>query len=103
MEKAKAESLGLGLFVRSLIGMSRQAAKNALVPFIAAGNLRANQIQFVDEVVNYLTDHGCMEPARLYESPYTDFSPRGVDGLFNSQQVDTLISILEDVRARAVA
>jgi type I restriction enzyme R subunit len=103
VEKAKIESGGLGLFVRSLIGLDRQAAKNALGAFVSAANLRANQIQFVDEIVNYLTEHGCMDAARLYESPYTDFNPQGVDGLFNLQQVDALISILEDVRSRAIA
>ena len=103
VQRAKEESNGLGLFVRSLIGMDRQAAKNALGAFLAGGNLRANQIQFLDEVVNHLTEHGCMDAARLYESPYTDFNPQGVDGVFNSQQVDALISILEDVRSRATA
>ena len=103
LEKAKTENHGLGLFVRSLIGLDRQAAKNALNAFLAGGNLRPNQIEFLDEVVNHLTEHGCLEAARLYESPYTDFNPKGVDGLFNVQQVDTLISILEDIRTRATA
>ncbi len=103
LAKAKTESSGLGLLVRSLVGMDRQAAKNALGSFLAKGNLRATQIQFLDEVVNHLTEHGCMEPARLYESPYTDLNPQGVDGVFSSQQVDELISILEDVRKRATA
>ncbi len=103
LEKAKTESNGLGLFVRSLVGMDRQAAKNALGSFITAGNLRANQIQFLDEIVNHLTEHGCMEAARLYESPYTDFNPQGVDGVFNTAQVGELIAILGDVRKRATA
>jgi type I restriction enzyme R subunit len=103
VEKAKTESSGLGLFVRSLVGMDRQAAKNALGTFLTGGNLRANQIQFLEEVVTHLTEHGCMEPARLYESPYTDLNPQGVDGVFSSQQVDSLISILDDVRKRAIA
>jgi len=103
LAKAKTASSGLGLFVRSLVGMDRQAAKNALGAFLTGGNLRANQIQFLDEVVNHLTEHGCMEPARLYESPYTDLNPQGVDGVFSTQQVDNLISILDDVRKRAIA
>ena len=98
LEKAKASSSGLGLFVRGLVGMDRQAAKNALGAFLAGGSLRANQIQFLDEIVNHLTEYGCMETVRLYESPYTDFNPRGVDGVFNSHQVDALISALDDVR-----
>jgi len=103
VEKAKAQSHGLGLFVRSLVGLDRQAAKTALGGFVASGKLRPNQIQFVDEIVNHLTEHGCMDAARLYESPYTDFSAQGVDGVFDSQQGDTLISVLDEVRARATA
>jgi type I restriction enzyme, R subunit len=103
VEKAKAESAGLGLFVRSLVGMDRQAAKNALAAFLSSGNFRANQIQFLDEIINHLTEHGTLDAGRLYESPYTDFNPNGVEGVFSPLQVDALISILEIVRNRALA
>jgi type I restriction enzyme R subunit len=102
IEKAKIESNGLGLFVRSLVGMDRGAAKKALGVFLASGNLKANQIEFLDEIVNHLTEHGCLETERLYESPYIDFSPQGVDGVFAPSQVDQLVAILEEVRHRAV-
>ncbi|MEQ1861398.1 MAG: DEAD/DEAH box helicase family protein [Chthoniobacteraceae bacterium] len=102
VENARQESHGLGLFVRSLVGLDRQAAKAALSHF-SNGTLRANQIEFMDEIVNHLTEHGCMEVARLYESPYTDFSPRGVDGVFTPAQVEELVSILDEVRSRAIA
>lgn len=103
VEKAKTDSSGLGLFVRSLVGLDRQAAKSALGAFLVSGNLRANQIHFLDEIVNHLTEHGCMDAARLYESPYTNFHSQGVEGVFNPQQVDALVSILDDVRSRATA
>ena len=47
---------------------------------------RANQIEFVNLVVNHLTEHGVMDAAILYESLFTDLTPRGPDGLFNSEQ-----------------
>jgi type I restriction enzyme, R subunit len=103
LEKAKAENQGLGLFVRSLIGLNREAAKKALGEFVSGKAYRANQIQFLDEIVKYLTEHGSMDPRRLYESPYTDFSPRGVEGVFTSAEVDQLMSVLEEVRKRATA
>lgn len=103
MQKAKVESAGLGLFLRSLVGLDHEAAKRALAAFIAGKALRGNQIEFLDLVTDHLTEHGCMEPAALYASPYTDISPQGVDGVFTSPQVDELISILDDVRQRAIA
>jgi type I restriction enzyme R subunit len=57
----------------------------------------------VNLIVNHLTEHGVMEPARLYESPFTDLTPRGPDGLFSSSQVDELVRILNTVRTRAIA
>ena len=50
----------------------------------------ANQIEFVNLIVDHLTEHGVMEAAMLYESPFTDLTPRGPDGLFSSGQVDEL-------------
>jgi type I restriction enzyme R subunit len=101
--RAKLESHGLGLFVRSLVGLDREAGKQALATFLADRTLGANQIEFVNLIVNHLTDHGIMEPARLYESPFTDLTPHGPEGLFTSEQVDALVASLEAIRATAVA
>jgi hypothetical protein len=43
-----------------------------------------------------------MDARLLYDLPYTDFSPRCVDGVFDSKEVDELVSILEDVKKMAV-
>ena len=102
VQKAKEENDGLGLFVRSLVGMDREAAKKSLSSFLTGKTLRANQIEFLNMIIDHLTEHGSMDARMLYDSPYTDFSPRGVDGVFASKEVDELLSILEDVRKRAV-
>ncbi len=103
VEQASAECEGLGLFVRSLVGLDRVAAKEALAAFLDSRTYRANQIEFVNDIVNYLTEHGAMSPERLYEPPYTDFHPQGVEGLFKSDEVDRIIAALNDVRRRATA
>ena len=103
IERAKAESHGLGLFVRSLVGMDREAAKAALGGFLSTKSLGANQIEFVNLVVDHLTEHGAMEAARLYESPFTDLTPRGPEALFTSAQIDELLDAIASVRATAVA
>ena len=92
---------GLGLLVRSMVGLDREAAKRAFDGFLAGKTLTANQIQFVNLVVDYLTQSGWMRAAQLYDSPFTDFSPRGVEGVFNAEQVTQLIGVLDDIRTRA--
>lgn len=101
--RAKTESQGLVLFVRSLVGMDREAAKGALSGFLNGKTWSASQIEFVNLIVNHLTEHGVMEAARLYESPFTDLTPHGPDGLFSSTQVEALLAVIAAVRATAVA
>lgn len=103
IQRAKEESQGLGLFVRSLVGLDREAAKEALGTFQQDRNLTANQIEFLSLVIDHLTARGYMPLERLYESPFTDLSPEGIDGIFPAEQADALIQALEAVRKRAVA
>ena len=103
IERAKAQGAGLGLFVRSLVGLDRAAAKEAFADFITGRALTGNQIEFLDLVVDHLTEAGIMDAERLYESPYTDLSPSGLDGLFGPEAADELVSILGDIRHRAAA
>lgn len=102
IEAAKKESEGLGLFVRSLVGLNREAAKTALSGFIRGKNLTANQIEFINLVVNHLSSRGWIELARLYASPFTDIHPHGIDGLFDETSTLTLIAALQAVRRNAV-
>lgn len=71
------------------------AAKRAFDQFLAGKLLTANQIQFVNLVIDYLTRSGWMNAAQLYGSPFTDFSPRGVEGVFDATQVSQLLTILD--------
>jgi type I restriction enzyme R subunit len=103
IERAKEESHGLGLFVRSLVGMDREAAKAALANFLGDRTLRANQIEFVNLIVDHLTERGVLLPAALYESPFTDVSPTGPDAIFAFEDVGKLIEALDAVVASAEA
>jgi type I restriction enzyme R subunit len=103
IEKAKEESRGLGIFVRSLVGLDRNAAKEALGVFLDGKRLAANQIEFVNMIVNHLTEHRIMEASLLYESPFTDLTAHGPNGLFDTGEVDELMAALDSVRATAVA
>ena len=99
----KDKSQGLGMFIRSLVGLDREAAKQAFSQFLVGGIATANQVEFVNLIVDYLSENGVMDPKRLYESPFTDVNPRGPDGVFSSAQVDQLVAVLTEIRERAAA
>ena len=101
--RAGQEAHGLGLFVRCLVGLDREAATQALNGFVAGKTLSANQLEFVNLIVTHLTERGAMEPGLLYEPPFTNFAPQGPDALFTSAQVDELFGVLEQVSAAARA
>lgn len=94
---------GLGLFVRSLVGLERDAAKRAFDTFLVGKTPTGNQIEFLNMVIDHLTERGAMDPRLLYESPFTDIDPLGVAGLFEENDVVEFIQILERVRQHAAA
>src|SRR5262249_35043264 len=63
---------GLPRFVRSLVGLDREAAKKLFAEFFEGRKPSADQIEFLNLVVDHLTDRGVMDPRLLYEPPYTD-------------------------------
>lgn len=103
IERAKTDSEGLGLFIRSLVGLDRGAAKEAFAGFLAGKTLRPAQLEFIDLIVDHLTEQGAMRPDRLYEPPFTHISAQGVEGVFRDDEVDGLIRVLEEVRQCAAA
>jgi type I restriction enzyme R subunit len=103
LERAKQESKGLGLFVRSMVGMDREAAKRAFAGFLAKKTFTASQIEFVDMVINYLTTYGAMDPDLLYESPFTDLAPKGPEGLFTPPEIDELVATIHGFEETAYA
>ncbi len=83
--------------------MDRGAAKEAMTSFLAGKCHTASQIEFINLIVTHLTEHGTVEPERLYESPFTDLTPKGPDGLFSATDLNELMRILKAVRASAMA
>jgi type I restriction enzyme R subunit len=69
--------------------------------FLVGRSLGANQIEFVNLMVDHLTEHGTMDATLLYESPFTDLTPQGPEALFATAQLAELIAVLDHVRAAA--
>jgi type I restriction enzyme, R subunit len=110
LSRSVEQAEGLGLFVRSLVGLDRAAAMEAMSGFLNDKTLCANQIEFINMIIEQLTRYGAMTAAQLYEPPFTDIAPRGPDLLFASERLTDIIVILadiivilDDVKARASA
>src|SRR5262249_46601597 len=91
LESVKADG-GLGLFVRSLVGLDREAAVRAFEAFMARRTLSADQIEFIDMIIEHLTERGAMDPRLLYQSPFTDINPRGLGGVFDKPDAEWFLS-----------
>lgn len=63
----------LGEFVREIVGLDMNAAKEAFSEFLNDSNLDSRQIYFVNQIVEYIVHNGMMKDLSvLRESPFTD-------------------------------
>ncbi|NET62977.1 MAG: DEAD/DEAH box helicase family protein [Moorea sp. SIO1G6] len=86
------KDISLKLFIREIVGLDRNAAKEAFSKYLQATNFSANQIRFVETIIDYLTQNGVMDPGLLYESPFTDLHDEGLDGVFDEDDVNLIIA-----------
>ena len=63
----------LGEFVREIVGMDMNAAKEAFSTFLNGTNLDDRQIYFVNQIIEYIVHNGVMKDfSVLQETPFTD-------------------------------
>lgn len=63
----------LGEFVREIVGLDMNAAKDAFSEYLNEANLDSRQIYFVNQIVEYIVHNGMMKDLSvLQESPFTD-------------------------------
>ena len=88
------KNLSLKLFIRQLVGLDRNTAKQAFAQYLEGSTFNANQIRFVETIIDYLTQNGVMDAGLLYEAPFTDLHYEGLDGVFKADDADQIISIV---------
>jgi type I restriction enzyme R subunit len=90
-----------GIFARSLVGLDRAAAKAAFADFLDDKRYSKNQIEFVNLIINELTQRGVVEPGRVYETPYDGVAPQGPEAIFVEADLERIFATLEDFTASA--
>lgn len=103
ISEAKTKNQGLGLFIRSLVGLEYEAAMQAFSDFINGSTATPNQIEFINLIVQELTQAGVMDADRLFQSPFTDLNAQGPLGVFQPAKVTQIVQVLEGIRESAAA
>ena len=63
----------LGEFVREIVGLDMNAAKEAFSDYLTDTNLDSRQIYFVNQIIEYIVHNGMLKDfSVLQESPFTD-------------------------------
>lgn len=93
----------LGEFVRSIVGMEMNAAKEAFSEFLDNTSLDSRQIYFVNQIIEYIVHNGMMtDLSVLQEPPFTDQG--SVVDIFTDLTVWSAIrKTIERINANAVA
>ena len=93
----------LGELVRSIVGLSQQAANGAFSEFLNDAELDSRQMHFVKQIVNYIVKNGMMKDlAILQESSFSDLG--GVSEVFNDMKIFLkLRKVIEGITSNAAA
>ncbi|MRT92393.1 DEAD/DEAH box helicase family protein [Ancylomarina sp. 16SWW S1-10-2] len=94
----------LGKFIRGIVGLDVNAAKQAFADFLSNGQLNADQITFINTIINYLAVNGTIDKAMLDKAPFNEKHHQGIFGLFpDPAKITRIVSIIDQVNANVVA
>ena len=94
----------LGEFVREIVGLDMNAAKDAFSQYLTSTDLDSRQIYFVNQIVEYIVHNGMMKDfSVLQETPFIDQG--SVAELFMDNMVvwNGIRGVIERINANAVA
>lgn len=91
----------MGIDVCKLAELGREAVEKAFGKYLSGSQYNATQIRFIDQIIECLTQNGVMDGGLLYEQPFTNFSPLGLDGLFPETDAADIVQILAMINKNA--
>jgi type I restriction enzyme R subunit len=92
----------LGAFIRSITGVEQAVLNEAFADFLQVGNLRADQMTFINTIISYLTKNGTIDKSMLYQPPFTDLNDQGLSGVFDEDAVLVkVVKIIDEINENA--
>ena len=93
----------LGKFIRSITGLEQSAVNKAFANFLQVGELRADQMTFINTIISYLSKNGTIDKAMFYDSPFIDINDKGIDGVFDND-IDKIkvLKIIDQINHNAL-
>jgi len=73
----------------------------AFAGFLQAGNLKADQMTFINQIVMHLEQNGTIEAGMLFESPFTNVNDQGLLGVFDDAASTRIIQLIEKINWNA--
>ena len=99
------EEAGLPGFIRSVIGMDRQAAAMALNDALASDKgkpLTATQLDFLERIIDWLAQNGKIDPGILWEAPFDRIHPQGISGVFSDTAIKLILRTLDSFEPKII-
>ena len=72
-----------------------------VLQYLMTKGIRVAGGEFVNLVIDYLTEHGTIDPGRVYESPFTDVAPQGPNAIFPAPDLDEFFNIVQHLHDTA--
>jgi type I restriction enzyme R subunit len=81
-------------FIRSILGLDIEAANKLFAEFLNSTSLKADQMTFINRIIQFLTVNGSIDKKMLVEPPFTDLHDQGIFGIFGDANAAKIIDIV---------
>jgi type I restriction enzyme R subunit len=92
----------LAKFIRSILGLDVNAAKEAFSVFLQSEKLNAAQLHFINTIIDYLAVNGTIEKKMLFDKPFTDINDQGLAGVFEMEKAGAIVNIVDGINRNAL-
>ena len=97
LEKELGQPVDLKALIISLYGLSKEHVDKQFADFVNKYRLNSQQINFLNDIKQFFTTNGKIDPSKLYDGQFSKYHPNAVDGVFNEQQADQIFEIVAQI------